>query len=392
MKKFKKYAAALLVVAVSVNTLLFSGCTKTEPPPAPETTQEQPEPAEETPETPPEETQSQEPAPERLVDKPADEVTFAEKLHDLLLGAREFYEDSQDQAVLISQNGMLYNALADLEVTPAYLAQRGYIGEAYLLPDSSVLYLAPDAVAAALGDYNGTGNRPELFVAAKADAAYSLITAGSSMFNATADEFAALMAQSAYSHGEVRRITGATPDYAQINDAIQAYENGTSDYFIRYGLRDDKYGIVIASPKDQYEVIHGFVFSFADGTCSIVKDNLEDIVDSAVAINEAFPDLNAALIPPYDLSRERKKLQTDFEGMTDALIDDGYINATDAEKLKYACANDEIMFAKFENNQMFIGIKQSGVWILGEVDSAENARNRFISLNPKAADFILIWE
>lgn len=336
-----------------------------------------------------EESPSLEP-PKTPVVEIKDESGTLDKLHEILLAASEYHDDASKSTVVISQNGFLYNVAADIVVTPDYLVKKDYLSEDYTVPGALVLYLNPEDVAEIL-PFDDYSNKLRLYTAAPYEDGYAVDTRGYGAVKVSNDDFGKIINMYNIKHGEIRRITGSSKEYASINEAIKDYEGVSSDFYIRYGMADDKYAVIIVSPKDSYDVIHQYVLVFEDGKWKVRIPNLEAVEKARLVVNNVCLDMDIALMPNYDLKSFSGLMINDFTGITETLVAHGYLTEEDAN-LKYISAADKYMYVTYENGQKFSGLKIGDTWVLGEVFQPDDALAQFKSQDKWAPDFVIIWE
>jgi hypothetical protein len=88
-------------------------------------------------------------------------------------------------------------------------------------------------------------------------------------------------------------------------------------------------------------------------------------------------------------------MHLDHDGLSAVLVRDGYLQEHETE-IEYVSRSGRFMFAKYKGGQLFVGtmIEQDDrdLWVMGMVDSAENARLLFTDIDERAPDFVIIWE
>lgn len=346
------------LMITTVLLMLLTGCSKNAAP-TPEESAAPVQPIQQaqlsTP-APPMPTETEEPIPTSNPDpdKSADQVK--EMIINVANAAAEYVGKYQNQTQFVSKNGYLAESSGDIYVKPESLLDVTVLKPEYSGESVLILYIIPDDIK----DYMevADGLMPTVFAAYEMEDVFAVASVGdaniaSQYCEIKKDKFQQLIARYSWDHGTVNRINSGTDTHSAIYKALSD-ETKEQNLDVRYLSSDDKYASAVVSPKGEPLNILEYVLEQKDGMWTVVVPMVEKTNWKFNAVNKAFPDMNLAIMPKYQLVDSLKYLKGDFQPIVDAMLKENLIDSNDGEP-DFISGNNEFVYIEFNTDKRFLG-------------------------------------
>lgn len=316
---------------------------------------------------------------------------YTKKMKEMWYSLEEYVKKFSSTHSLIVQNGLLYDATISKYVTPELLVEMEYLPSAYYIKNAQNIYVSPEKINELIPLFDGSENPLNFYVTLPSDSSYLMMGSSNTLGRITAKQYTEFMQEYYISHGTIRRITASSPEYLQISNAINDYLSTQSSFFIRYAMRNDKYAIVVASPKSNYTNIKQYLIVFEADSCNVIMNNLENVSSLGGFITNKVFDFDIALLPKYELINYKSKMYKDMSAITDILIINGYISP-DSGDITFISGTSGFAYVTYSDGQKFAAVAPDSIWKVVAVDNAEVAKQIFDNYSTQAPDFVLSWE
>lgn len=219
--------------------------------------------------------------------------------------AEEYIAENPDNT-FVSVNGGLYDRTAGRFVIAADL---GFTGQLFVNP--IILYVLTEDFAV-LDEALAAGETTGLTVYAAAEVQAGVAVAWNQGYAVVyREEYNGLLRVYDTKHGDIKYAAG-TPLAGDLLLLAASYTFSEQGYNPRYIKADDKYAVAVLSEAGSQE-LKGYVFENGDWGWGVVLSELEQAENLAAYVNNRFPDLNLALLPPYEITQAQAALYTDSE-------------------------------------------------------------------------------
>lgn len=155
-------------------------------------------------------------------------------------------------------------------------------------------------------------------------------------------------------NGKTIRYLSNSPEYISILNAIKSFAKTDTEYDVRYLSADNKYAVVVVSPKGKAAQLNGYVLVKNNSSWSVNVSNFETMGHYVVRINEHLPALNTDLAPKYDLYMELKYIKTD--------LDPKSILKEDYGELTFSCGSRNFVNLEFKDGKSLVGCFTGNTW------------------------------
>ena len=300
----------------------------------------------------------------------------------------EYYDYHSQTVLFLSKNGYLFDFPADNYVFIEELHDLTDIDERYLVEGIMFFYFRP-ADLARFRNLN-VSQREDLVIFAGFETreGFAITGRGEQGGTINREDLREILNDYSWDHGEIRIVDSQSHMFETALRALAAYTGNTAGFDIRHMYRDDRYIIIVASPRNDTRDIGMFILEYLEGAAFVRLSHLETFNNHRRVINNAIPNFNQSLLPIYDLSQERRHLIDDFEEILYGMLEAELITEYDLPLL-FASGTRNYVYFEFESGLKFLGYLQGERWIMYPVDNFLMARAALYNLSRRPPLFII---
>lgn len=305
------------------------------------------EPTEEPSEEPTEEPEETE--EEEIVYNVTDEDVY-NNMDEALNVLIEYSNKSTITNRLITNNGYFYSINVDKNVEPEVVYKDGGL-EGFDLSKVKFPYVKPDDVLANSTEMKiSAGSEPELFFAYEFDDYYIMGNEGNFGGKITKDGFNNLMSIYSNDSDDIVKYTRDSNEFLDMEflaaHNMESLEQGIAT---RYAYGDGKYAVLITSPADRTDEIHGYMYKMGDEGYDLLESNFQDIEAYEKALSLKYPDFNNEIMPDYDLDSYENYLEGNVSYIASSIQEDS--------NLIYGCGSDGLYYFEFESGNAYVLVR-----------------------------------
>lgn len=307
---------------------------------------------------------------------------------DVAFAAKEYHSKYNEQAVMISKNGYLFDVPADYYVKPETLLEVTEMNPEFADESVLIFYLKPDDLLE-FKDLEVKGSdKLEVFAAYETNDGFIIASSRNGGGILPREDFSELLKKYDTNKGKVIRPTYSSDEYRSIVDTLKNHLE-YEDIEVRYMALNDKYAIAIISPKDNDKNIQFYVLEKEDSTYKVTMENLEKERQFQVIINEKYPDLSYSLLPKFNLYSDLKFMGGSYNKLVEAIKTRGFVFKEDGEEVFVSGTNDFI-YVEFESGKKILGfLNEYDEWEINPMSDCFEAEEFMNKIEVNAPTFIL---
>jgi len=320
------------------------------------------------------------------LDKPILEVWSMVDEISALINA---YHSNHSQTVLfLSKNGYLFDVPANAYVFVSQLYGLIDIDERFLEESIMFFYFRPIDLARYRNLNVSQQENLVIFTGFETREGFAITGPGEQGGIISREDLGDILDRYSWNHGEIRKIYNHSDTHYTVMRALTAYTGSNAGFDIRYMYRDDRYICVVASPRDDFLNISMFILEYIEGAVFVRLSNIEGFDDYRRVINNAMPDFNQNLLPPYDLRLGLRDIVSDFSDIIDIMLHEELITYADIPAL-FVSGTFNYVYFEFESGMKFLGHFEEGDWSIYVVEDYEDARALLNILSRRPPLFII---
>lgn len=301
----------------------------------------------------------------------------------------EYHDRFSQSVTFLSKNGYLFDAPAGNYVFIEELYSVFNIDERFLDESIMFFYFRPIDL---YGRRNlSVSERDELviFTGFETREGFAVTGRGEQGGMITREELREILDLYSWNHGEVREVDSQSDVFELSMRAIAGYTGHSTGFDIRYMYQDDRYICLVASPGNAPLNISMFILEYVEGAVYVRLGNIEELENHIAAVNNALPNFNHALLPPYNLRLELRDLRYDFADIIEQMIGNAYFTDDDLPP-RFMSGTDEFIYFEFDQGRAFLAhIKGGDNKTAYFVESHSAARELLTSLSRRPPLFII---
>ncbi len=270
----------------------------------------------------------------------------------------------------ISNNGYLYdyNKKAYVSINEYFSSQKAlnvseFLENKYLDYKLLLLYLKPSDLAQfrSLNIKSGDDDELQVFVACETKEGFVIVSDQSPGGIIAREDLKSLLDSYNTKHGDVVRPKSENPEYVAIKNAVKKFAKLDGDIDIRYMSADEKYSMVVISPKNNSSLLKGYVLAKNNGTWSVTVSNFETMDRYIQSVKAHLPDFNTDLAPRYNLHYELRQVKSDID--VNSLLSD------ESPEVSFVCGSRNYVYIELEDGQGLLGYKNNTFWHIYRIDN-----------------------
>ena len=320
------------------------------------------------------------------LDKPISEVWAM--IDEISVLINEYYNYHSQTVLFLSKNGYLFDNPAGAYVFVSELYGLTDIDERFFEESIMFFYFRPIDLA---GYHNlNISEREELviFTGFEVREGFAITGHGEQGGIISREDLKDILDRYSWNHGEVRKIDIQSDVFDTVIRALSAYTGTVAGFDIRYMYQDDRYICVIASPRNNPLNISKFILEYLEGAVFVRLSNIEGVDDYRRFVNNAIPNFNQNLLPPYDLRLGLRDLTEDFTDIIEAMLYDELITYYNLPP-RFASGTNDYIYLEFDQELKFLGHFYGGAWQIYQVEDYEAARELLYIISRRPPLFII---
>ena len=303
--------------------------------------------------------------------------------------AQQDYDETGAKRGWISKNGKLYGYYDGCYITPAMLAEEGYLESGLDTENYEILLIRGEDLAAYDGasvpsDRMGFG----VFAAMKQNGRYLIASPTGKAGQISQESYTALLSGYYQSHGTIGRLSSASAEYDRILNYICLYEGKFEDFFVRELRKDNKYAVVTFSTRENTAAIKQYILKNDNGFWEVIYPNVQMDIYPIHAVNRLVPDFNAELLPNYNLAAWRNLVQPEQGGAIAALFSSRFISSQ--SEIWYQCATAECAYFRLTDDSRCVAYLDGNYWRAEKMSSDIAAKNFLMQKTGVDYGFIIL--
>ena len=264
-------------------------------------------------------------------DKPFWQTETTRQVNNLIsvaAAAQKDYRANGERNGWMSKDGKLYSHTNVSYITTSTLVSDGYLESGLTPADYEILLVN----GSDFSGYDGISVPSDslgftTFAVTKQSGKYLIASGAGKVGTLSAENYNAVLAKYAQSHGKIVRLSSASEEYARILNFICLYEGQFIDYSVRTIYKDNKYAVVILSPASNTAKIKQYILKNDSNFWEVVLPNLQTESYPITATNRYLPDFNIELLPNYNLAAWKNYLVTEQGGAMAAMFKNRFISS-----------------------------------------------------------------
>ncbi len=328
--------------------------------------------------------QSEPPTPvaEKVITKTEEEVKAM--LENLVEAVSFYYDKYREQTVFLTKRGYLYDFPAEAYVTVSDLFQVTTPADP-LYEKENVLFFylkRKDLGSTPLKatDGNVDDDKLEIFAGVEVHDGYYLISADKQGGIISREALSSILEKYNYDFGEIIRYSENSEEYADALKAVGDFTNSKAEYDVRYLAGDNRYSYLAVSEKGKESAITQYILMQGKNTWTVVLNGFDSEFKYKELINSAYPDLNFAMLPKFNLYYSLKFMKSEFKPVFDAMKKDGYVSESNGPVV-FSSGTSEFVYVEYKDGAKFVGNLQEGTWIMYPVRDYKEAELLLQSLS-----------
>lgn len=275
------------------------------------------------------------------VDKTTDDISSTTDTQD---NKEDEALDLEDSKGLISKDGFLYDinsneyALDDSGEKILYIYEADLLGEQYTIGDNLKSYTVKiDGEDVILTDDTGVESKISL------------------------EEYENITKKYYSSDDDTIYPNMGDADFMELSFMSMMKMNELEDVdtmFVncRYIATNGDYAVVICSPQDNDDDLHGYVFGKDSGQWEIFVPEYQTVDNYVELINNRYAYMNVSLLTNMDINEYPKEaFNTNVDNIVDGMIAGGFITEEDLPKT-YGVSVKNLMYLEFKSGKAFVGV------------------------------------
>jgi hypothetical protein len=294
--------------------------------------------------------------------------------------AARYFESYRSNVDYVTKNGLLYENPSQIYITPAHLAEIEGFDPQYKNERAMILYMKNLEFASFID--MGASDPEELYVYAAYETENGCLVAGNGQAAViTKGLFDKIFASYSSVHGQISRISSNSEEFYKVLSTVESEAGVSGPFDVRSMQTDGKYVSLVLSPQNSPLALKEFILENRESSYIIRMDLIEELEGKIVSINQKIPDCNLQIIPPYELSSNRRYLVSNFTHFVESLRSSGMISDTEGNVV-FISGNDEFVFIEFEHGLHILGnCSAEGEWKIYPVMTYDEAVNRMKELS-----------
>lgn len=308
--------------------------------------------------------------------------SIKEELNQLNAACTKFYNERKDEAILVSEYGMLYSLSMENNVTVKTLKKNDYFKGSDEINDYTDLLLIKPTDYAEVSGKAAQGDELKIFTGFNTNEGYYVSSDGIEGAMLTEEEYNNLLFRYICSHGEIKAPDGNDLEYKKISEAL-----ALANIDIKYIGYDEKYAVAVSGSLSDQREVKQFLLEKDGNQWTKIMDGLESEKSPKQAVNMKYPDVDFGLFPAYNIA--------DFDipkiDMSDYIPSLKKLGMMDEdETCTYGCGTGHFVYMETSGGKKLLAVLDDNRKLqFYPMNSAVEARNAMLNLQKTAPTYII---